>query len=96
MKTIILENQSVLDAATQYLGSLEAIFDFCLENEISISDDMNSNDVVNIPESLFKKTEISNHFSEKKIELATGFPLIEEEDFGGIGVMIISQTFIVT
>lgn len=95
-KAVIIENQSVLDAVVQYLGNLEAAFDFCFENGKALSDDMNSNDVVEIPQSTNKQTEISNYFAEKKIELATGFPLIEEDDLGGIGVMIISQTFIVT
>lgn len=94
-KAVIIENQSVLDAATQYLGNLEAVFDFCFANDKALTDDMTSSEVVEIPESLDEKVDILNYFAEKGIELTTGFPLIEEPESGGIGIMIISQNFIV-
>jgi molybdenum cofactor biosynthesis enzyme MoaA len=94
-EVVIIENQSVLDAVTQHLGTPEASFEFCLANGKALSDDMLSNEIVIIPESINKITEISNYFAEKKVELATGYPLIDNEVFG-IGEMIILQTFTVT
>lgn len=94
-KAVIIENQSVLDATVQHLGNLEAAFDFCFKNGKNLTEDLFSNEVVEIPESLDQKADVSNYFAEKSIELATGFPLIEEIEIG-IGEMIIQQTFIVT
>jgi hypothetical protein len=91
----ILENQSVLDAVTQYLGTAEASFDFCLANDVSISDDLIVNDFVEIPESVDKIVLVSDYFAEKSIDLATGYPLIENDDPVGIGVMIVEHDFIV-
>ncbi|QHB38503.1 hypothetical protein lotta81_gp045 [Flavobacterium phage vB_FspM_lotta8-1] len=94
-EVLIIENQSVLDIVTQHLGTLEASFEFCLANGKALSEDMFSNETVIVPQSTNKKTDILNYFAEKKVELATGYPLIDNEVFG-IGEMIILQNFIIT
>lgn len=91
----IVENQSVLDAVTQHFGTLEEVFVFCLENGLSITDDLQSNDVLTLPAAINTQTEASNYFAEKNIKLATGFPLVEASAYG-IGAMIIEDTFIVS
>lgn len=91
----ILENQSVLDTVTQFLGTIEASFDLCKQNGLSLSDDLQANSFIEVPESVNKIVLISDYFAEKNIDLATGYPLIETPPIG-IGVMIIEQTFIVT
>jgi hypothetical protein len=95
MTTIkIKENQSVLDVACQTIGTLEGAFIFALINGLSITDDINSNDVYLIPETASKKNEISTYFLTKKVELATGFPRVEIASYG-VGEMIIENNFIV-
>lgn len=93
-KVTILENQSVLDVVTQYLGTLEASFVFCIENNLSLTEDLISNTKVEIPETKEKVALVSDYFAEKKKDLATGYPLIFPDPIG-IGEMIIEQTFIV-
>jgi len=95
MKLKVKENQSILDVVSQSLGSLEAAFAFCLVNEVSISEDLSSGQFVEIPDSPDKNVDVLNYFSAQEQELASGFPLTEDLS-GGIGVMIIEQTFIVT
>lgn len=95
VKKVIIENQSVLDAATQFSGTLEAAFDFCLLNSKSLTDELFSKEIVLVGESIFEKKEVSEYFDKKETELATGFPLLEPELIG-IGVMIIEQNFIVS
>ena len=94
MKTKIKENQSVFDAVCQSLGTAEASFAFALLNGLAVTDDIFSNEVFELPETELKKNEISGYFSEKNVELATGFPLVEEGSYG-IGEMIIGNNFII-
>ena len=91
----ILENQSVLDTVTQFLGTLEASFDLCKENSLSLTDDLQANSFLEVPESVDKIVLISDYFAEKSIDLATGYPILEPEAIG-IGVMIVEFDFIVT
>ena len=95
MFKIIKDNQSPLDIATQYLGTAEASFSFCLLNGISLTDDLFSGSAVEIIEPVEAEIEVSDYFAKKEIELATGFPLVPEQLIG-IGVMIIEQNFTVT
>ncbi len=92
----IKENQSVPDVVTQKYGSFEAAFDFMKANDLSVTDDLFSNQQVETPESANKNTDVANYFAEKEYNFATGYPLIEEEaNNDGIGAMIIGKTFIV-
>jgi hypothetical protein len=93
-KIIIVENQSVLDVVTQYLGTLEASFAFCIENNISLTDDLTSNEKVEITKTKENVSLVSDYFAEKKKDLATGYPLIFPDQLG-IGTMTLEQTFIV-
>jgi hypothetical protein len=94
MKVKVKENQSVLDVVCQAFGTAEAGFAFALLNGLSISDEIHSNDIFELPSNSLNKNEISSYFSEKNTELATGFPLVEVADYG-IGDMIIENNFIV-
>ena len=94
MKITIKENQSLLDIACQTIGTAEAVFAFAMLNGLSITEDVFSNDVFEVPNASIKKNEISGYFSEKNIELATGFPLIEVASYG-IAEMIIENNFII-
>jgi hypothetical protein len=90
----IKENQSVFDIVTQTLGTAEASFLFGALNDLAITDDIYSNEILKVSVSEIKKNEISSYFLQKNIELATGFPLLETYLFG-IGEMIIENNFIV-
>lgn len=94
MKIVIKENQSILDVACQAFGTAEAGFAFAMLNGLALTDDVFSNNVLELPAIDVKKSEISGYFSEKNIELATGFPLVEVPSYG-IGQMIIQNNFIV-
>jgi hypothetical protein len=90
----IKENQSVLDVVSQVIGTAEASFIFGALNDLAITDDIHSNDILKVPVTELKKNEISSYFLQKNIELATGFPLVEVGEYG-IGEMIIENNFIV-
>lgn len=90
----VIENQSVPDVIAQNYGSLEAAFSFLLLNDLSLTDDLVSNDQYEVSEDVNRNLDITEYFQAKKIQLATGYPLIDEENVG-IGVMIIGQTFII-
>lgn len=95
MKKTVKENQSILDLVTQNVGTIEAAFEFCATNSLSISEDIFSGQVVDIPDSVEKNIEVADYFTGRKIELATGFPIIEAP-LGGIGYMQIGTNFIVS
>lgn len=90
----IKENQSVFDVVAQIYGTAEASFFFGAFNNLAITDDIYSNDVLKVPVSDLKKNEISSYFLQKNIELATGYPIITISEVG-VGEMIIENNFIV-
>lgn len=92
----ILENQSVLDTVTQFLGTLEASFDLLKANGLSLTDDLKANTFIQVPESVDKIVLISDYFAEKRVDLATGFPLADNGQETGIGFMVVELDFIVT
>jgi hypothetical protein len=63
------------------IGTFRRRVIFALINGLSITDDINSNDVYLIPETASKKMR-TNLFLTKKVELATGFPRVEIASYG--------------
>lgn len=96
MKKTILYNQSILDVALQHTGTVESSFEIATRNGFSVSDQMAAGASIEIPEDVFKNTDVLNKYNAKKIEPATG-----SSDFGdqeiptlkGIGYMQIGNNF---
>jgi hypothetical protein len=92
MTTIIKSNQSTFDVATQLSGDVKAVLDFCIANELSITDDLTIGVESVDYNTLFKNDLISNYYSARGIELATGETAAPIEVLG-IGNMIIESDF---
>ncbi len=69
--TIVLSHQNVLDIAVQAYGSAEAAFDLALANDLSLSDDLVPGQVLQLPESAYKDTDIAGYYENKKLQPAT-------------------------
>lgn len=49
MEAIVTNNQSLLDVAIQHSGSAEAAFDTALQNGISLTDDLDTGETLELP-----------------------------------------------
>ncbi len=90
----VKQGQSLLDIAVQYTGSVENAFSIALLNSISLADQLEINQELIVPEPTNRS--IVALFSDKNIP-ASYKALTEAQlpETGGIGEMIIEQTFIV-
>lgn len=89
----IKQNQSSFDFATQTSGDVKSVLDFCVLNELSLTDDLEAGSEGLIPEDTIYKNEIVvNYYESKEYELATSQPRSEGEILG-IGTMIIEANF---
>lgn len=102
---IAKQNQSTFDLATQIKGSAEAILDFCLANELSVTSLTNGAAEAENPlltpgrelldfTTINKNDEVADYYQAKALELATG----DVSAFAaavplGIGTMIINTHF---
>jgi hypothetical protein len=93
MKVKIKENQSVLDVVCQAFGTTEAAFAFALLNGLSVSDEIHSNDIFELPSNSLNKMKFRRIF-EKNTRTCNRFPTCRVADYG-IGDMIIENNFIV-
>lgn len=96
MKEIILTHQSILDVALQHTGSVENCFAIAVANDLSVSDILSAGSHTEIPEDVFKNTDVLNHYKAKKIQPATGSTTEENEQIPtlkGIGYMQIGNGF---
>ncbi|MBB4807466.1 hypothetical protein HNP38_002772 [Chryseobacterium defluvii] len=99
MKVLSLNNQSILDVALQHTGSVENCFAIAVVNGHSVSDVLSVGLPVEIPEDVFKNTDVLNYYNAKKIEPATGWAKEQNEEIPmlkGIGYMQIGNSFKVT
>lgn len=99
MKQItVLNNQSLFDVAIRYCGTVEAIAEIAILNNLSITDDLIPGQIVQIPLTDYGNQEVINYFSTNKVDPATALTeentaLIEENS--GIGFWRIENNFIV-
>lgn len=89
---IIKQNQSAFDFATQISGDVKAVLDFCLANELSITDEIQAGTDSNDYITTYKNEIVIDYFQAKETELATGNIKAEAEPLG-IGTMIIGTNF---
>ncbi len=88
------QNQSNFDLATQHKGDVRSVLDFCIENELSLTEIVPAGAVLKDFTTLFVNDDVLNYYEPKETELATGGVYIENE-CSGIGCMVIGDDFIV-
>ena len=99
MRTIIaIPNQSLPDIAIQELGSIEAVFDIAVANNISVTQNLLPGQEITIPESIYARQDVANYFKGKNQKVVTALTEYQQSIItpaGGIGAMIIENSFIV-
>lgn len=98
MQITTLHNQSLLDVAIRHCGTVEAVADIAILNNISITEDLIPGQLIELPLKDYGNQEVINYFSVNKIDPATA--LTEEhtaltEGDSGIGFWEIGNNFIV-
>lgn len=98
MQIIALHNQTLLDIAIRHCGTVEAVVDIAILNNISITDDLIPGQIILIPDKDYGNQEVINYFNANKIDPATA--LTDEhieltEGNSGIGFWEIGNNFIV-
>jgi hypothetical protein len=74
MKVVrVLKNQSLFDLSIQSYGSIEAVIDMALENDLSVTDELETGAEINTPELSITRMAIVRYYERNKIKPATGF-----------------------
>ncbi len=93
----VLNNQSLLDIAVQYTGTIENAFKIAVANGLSLTDDLEPGAQLIIPADVEMNSDVVNYFSAKGVQPATGLTendlLIAQTVQRGIGYMQIGKTF---
>jgi hypothetical protein len=90
----VLHNQSLLDLAVQYDGSVLSAFDWAVANGVSITDDLVAGQKVSPPSSSYKNSDVANFFAGKGQLIATAISLAEIlATQVGIGTMSLENNF---
>lgn len=94
----VTSQQSTLDLALQYCGSLEAAFDLALLNNVSITDDLSGGQQLDVPAALSK--DVTKYYAVNDIRPATAITIEAiNEIIGsgeGIGFWAIGYDFVVS
>ena len=93
MKSTVLDRQSLFDIAVQESGSASAAFDLALENDLSLTDNLEVGEPVASVETQNKP--VSDYYNNRQLKPATGITE-EQERIGGINFMGIEIDFIVS
>lgn len=98
MLVTVLNNQTLQDIAILYCGTIAALFDIALLNNVSITDDLVPGQILEIPSKDYGFQEVVNYFISNEIQPAT--ILTKEnteamEGLTGIDYWIIEDTFTV-
>ena len=93
----VLNNQSLLDIAVQYTGTIENAFKIAVANGLSLTDELQPGAQLIIPSDVEMNSDVVSYFSGKGIQPATGLTendlLIAQTVQRGIGYMQIGKTF---
>ena len=87
-----LHNQTLLDVAILHCGTVEAVADIAVLNNISITGDLVPGQLIELPANDYGNQEVVKYFVANKIDPATDYTQ-EIESQAGIGTMIIGSTF---
>jgi hypothetical protein len=72
MKVVqVLKNQSLFDLSIQSYGSIEAVIDMALENDLSVTDELETGAEINMPELSIARLAIVRYYEKNKIKPAT-------------------------
>lgn len=72
MKEInVINNQSIFDIALVAYGNLEGVVSLCLENNLSLTDQLVPGQKIKVPEYAEAKSEIVQYFEDRKINIST-------------------------
>lgn len=101
MKIVILHHQSLLDLAIQHTGAVENAFDLALQNNRSITDDLESGSSLITNGDWLKANsnkDILSYYQAKKIQPATAISgdYSAENSLQGIDYWAIQMDFIVS
>lgn len=98
MKIIALHNQTLSDIAIRHCGTMEALADIAILNNISITENPTPGQLIELPTKDYGNQEVINNFSANKIDPATALTddhtALTEGD-SGIGFWEIGNNFIV-
>jgi len=98
MKITVLHNQSLLDVAIRHCGTVEAVADIAILNNISITDNLIPGQLIELSNKDYGCQEVVNFFVANKIDPATALTQDHEaltEGDSGIGFWEIGNNFIV-
>lgn len=92
----VKRNQSLFDIAMQHVGCTEAAIDIAILNDMSLTDDLSVDQLLEIPS--VKNKQVVNYYSVRGIFPATAVTLADESGtkLGGIGYMAVKVDFIVS
>ena len=95
MNIVVLHHQSFLDLAIQHTGSVENAFVLALQNGISLTDDLEYGEALNLePTTINQNKDILSYYQSKKLQPATAVILPPEaERLEGIGYWVIQTDF---
>ncbi len=98
MQIQVLNNQTLIDIAIRYCGTIEALFDLALINEISVTGDLVPGQILKISSVDYGFQEVVNYFDSIEKEPATGLNEESTSDIVlepaiGIGFMVIENNF---
>lgn len=98
MEIVVLNNQTLLDIAIRYFGTIEAVLSIAILNSISITEELVPGQTLELPNVDFGFQEVVAFFEVNKIQPATALTQEESdiiEGASGIGFWIIGNNFIV-
>ncbi|MRI63996.1 hypothetical protein EDM00_08350 [Ornithobacterium rhinotracheale] len=92
MQIIVLHKQSLFDVCLMHTGSIAGIFELAEANNLSITDDVEAGQRLELPQVIAQDADILNYYTAKNIQPATA---LEEyiEKLEGISYWAINQDF---
>lgn len=82
-KATITERQSLIDTALQHCGSFESAFDTAQLNGLSITDDLNAGDLIELPQP--DNQEVADYYAVNDLHPASAITQDQILDILGIG-----------
>ncbi len=96
----VLHNQSLLDIAIQWTGSVANVFLIAQANGLAVSDELVAGSELTIPDTVVLDTDIKTYYTSRAIQPATAITTIIDDNtepkLEGIGYWIIGDDNIVS
>ncbi|KAB8153430.1 hypothetical protein EZY14_009360 [Kordia sp. TARA_039_SRF] len=94
-KINIISQQTLFDVSIQLTGTIENVFDFAQENSLSITDSLDINTKVVMPNKKFEQNLTKEYYSKNNLKPSTDISFDQVTDLEGIDYWIIEENFIV-